>query len=69
MKISARNQLAGTVQSITPGSVNTEVVIQLAGGEQLVSVITKDSAESLGLQPGGEVVAIIKASNIMVGTP
>jgi molybdopterin-binding protein len=48
--------------------VNTEVVVLLAGGEELVSMITKESAEKLGLKPGKEVYAVIKASNVMIGT-
>jgi len=44
MKISARNVLAGTVMSVQPGAVNTEVVIRCSGGEEVVSIITKESA-------------------------
>jgi len=47
MKISARNVLAGTVMSVQPGAVNTEVVIRLSGGEEVVSIITKESAEAI----------------------
>lgn len=66
MKISARNMLKGTVKKITAGAVNTEVVIEVAGGAQVVSIITKASAESLGLAKGKEVYAVIKASNVMI---
>ena len=66
MKLSARNILKGKVKRIIPGAVNTEVIIQTASGEEIVSVITKDSAENLGLQEGKEVYAVIKASNVMV---
>jgi len=66
MKISARNSLKGTVKEITPGAVNTEVVIELPGGIEIVSIITKTSAESLGLAVGKEAYAVIKASNVMV---
>jgi len=66
MKISARNMLKGKVKSITPGAVNTEVVIETAGGAQVVSIITKTAAESLGLAVGKDVYAVIKASNVMV---
>jgi len=68
MKLSARNTLKGTVKDIKTGTVNTEVVVQLAGGEELVSMITKESAEKLGLNSGKEVYAVIKASNVMIGT-
>ncbi|MEQ8236106.1 MAG: molybdopterin-binding protein [Syntrophomonadaceae bacterium] len=66
MKISARNQLKGKVKSITPGAVNTEVVIELPGGTEVVSIITKNSADSLGLAVGKEVYAVVKASNVMI---
>jgi len=67
MKISAKNQLKGRVKSLTAGAVNTEVVIELAGGDTITSVITKSSAEALGLKVGGTAYAIIKASNVIVG--
>lgn len=67
MKTSARNQLKGTVTRITHGAVNTEVVIGLPGGVEITSIITKASAESLGLAVGKEAYAVIKASNVMIG--
>jgi molybdopterin-binding protein len=67
MKISARNALKGKVKRITPGAVNTEVIIELPGGVEIVSVITKTSAESLGLVVGKDAYAVIKASNVMIG--
>jgi len=67
MKISARNVLKGKVKQITPGAVNTEVLVELPGGAEVVSIITKSSAERLGLKPGKEVYAIIKASNVIIG--
>lgn len=66
MKISARNQLKGKVKSITPGAVNAEVVIELPGGTEVVSIITKNSADSLGLAVGKEVYAVVKASSVMI---
>ena len=66
MKISARNMLKGKVVQLKPGTVNTEVVIELLGGEKIVSIITKESAENLGLAEGKQVYAVIKASNVMV---
>ncbi len=66
MKISARNMLKGKVAKVTPGAVNTEVVVELTGGAQVVSVITKTSAENLGLAAGKQVYAIIKASNVII---
>jgi molybdopterin-binding protein len=66
MRISARNVLRGKVKQIIPGAVNTEVVIETDGGETIVSVITKESAESLELKVGKEVYAVVKASSVMV---
>ncbi len=66
MKISARNVLKGTVKQIVDGAVNSEVVIETAHGDTIVSVITKDSVKSLGLEVGKDVYAVIKASNVMV---
>jgi len=66
MKISARNVLKGKVVKVTSGAINAEIGIELAGGTQLVSIITKESAEKLGLAKGKEVYAVIKASNVMV---
>lgn len=68
MKISARNVLKGKVKRIAPGAVNTEVVVELPGGAEVVSIITKSSAESLGLAVGKQVYAVIKASNVMIAT-
>jgi molybdopterin-binding protein len=67
MKISARNVLKGKVKSLTDGAVNTEVVVELPGGQEIVSVVTKASAERLGLSKGKQVYAIIKASSVMLG--
>lgn len=66
MQLSARNQLSGTVKSVTLGAVNAEVVVELPGGQELVSIITKGAAEGLGLAPGKTVYAVVKASNVML---
>ena len=67
LKLSARNQLKGTVEAVKDGMVNCEVDVVLAGGEKVTSVITMASAKRLGLAPGKEIRAVIKASDIMVG--
>ncbi len=67
MKISARNVIKGTVVKVTHGTVNTEVLLELPGGAQIVSIITKESAMSLGLAVGKQAYAVIKASNVMIG--
>jgi len=66
MKISARNVLQGVVKSVNHGAVNSEIVIELPGGVEIVSVITKSSAESLGLAAGKPAFAVVKASNVMI---
>jgi molybdate transport system regulatory protein len=67
MRLSARNQLAGTVVSVDSGAVMTTVVVRLAGGEDVVAAITKESAEGLGLREGDQVTAVIKATDVMIG--
>ena len=67
MKISARNALKGKVKHINAGAVNSEVTIELPGGVEIVSIITKKSAADLGLTVGKDAYAVIKASNVMVG--
>ena len=66
MKLSARNVIKGKVKKVTHGAVNSEVVVELPGGVEVVSIITKTSAEELGLAAGKEVYAVIKASNVML---
>ena len=67
MQLSARNVLQGTVSSVVHGAVNSQVTVQLPGGQEIVSVITKSSAEKLGLAEGKEACVVIKASNVMIG--
>lgn len=66
MKISARNTLQGTAKSVTHGAVNSEVVVELPGGQEVVSIITKASAENLALAPGKSIYVVVKASNVML---
>ena len=66
MKVSARNLIPGTVKKVTIGMVNAEVVIEAAPGVEIVSVITKESAEAMGLAAGSKVKAMVKASSVMV---
>ena len=68
MKISARNNLKGRVTALEHGSVNSVVTIEVAPGVEVVSMITRESAEHLGLAVGSEVHAVIKASSVMVAT-
>jgi len=68
MKLSARNMLKGTVKEVHHGAVNSEIVVELPGGIEIVSVITKTSAENLGLMRGKAVYAVVKATNVMIAT-
>jgi len=67
MKLSARNQLLGTVVAIEKGAVNGIVKIEVAPGLVITSSITNASIEELGLIEGAKAVAVIKASSVMVG--
>jgi molybdopterin-binding protein len=66
MKISARNVLKGKVKQIKVGTVNSEVIVKTDNGTEIVSIITKESAEKLKLAKGKEVYAVIKASSVMI---
>jgi molybdopterin-binding protein len=66
MRLSARNILKGKVVQIKPGAVNTEVILELPGGAQIVSIITKESADNLGLAVGKTAYAVVKASSVMI---
>lgn len=64
---SARNQLQAKVKSVKLGAVMAEIVVELADGQEIVSAITRTSAESLNLKEGDSVVAIIKSTDVMIG--
>ncbi len=66
MRISARNLLKGRIKKIIAGAVNSEVIVELPNGTEIVSIITKDSVKSLGLKKDKIVYAVIKASNVMI---
>jgi molybdopterin-binding protein len=67
MRVSARNVLKGTLKKLVDGTVNSEVIIELPGGQEITSIITKQAAHNLGLKEGKTVYAIIKASEVIVG--
>jgi len=67
MKLSARNVLKGKVVKVTKGAVNSVVVLEIAPGIQITSVVTSDAVTELGLAKGKEAYAIIKAPNVMLG--
>jgi molybdopterin-binding protein len=66
MRLSARNVLKCKVKQVKTGVVNSEIILELPNGGEIVSIITKDSAEKLGLAQGKEAYAVIKASNVMI---
>ncbi len=68
MKISARNVLPGKVVKVTTGAVNSEVVLDIGGGVEVVAIISRESAEKLELAEGKQAYAVIKASTVMVAT-
>ena len=67
MKISARNQIVGTVVQVTPGAVNTTVKVDIGGGNVVTSSITAEAVDELGLAAGDKVTVIVKASDVLIG--
>ncbi|PJR64612.1 MULTISPECIES: TOBE domain-containing protein [Raoultella] len=68
LKFSARNQFAGEISKVTPGAVNATVHVKTDAGFEIVSVITNESCEELQLAIGVRVIALIKASSIIIAT-
>ncbi len=68
LKISARNQLTGTVASVNRGAVNGIVKLDVAEGVGITSTISLDAIDELGLEAGKEATAIIKATSVMIAT-
>jgi molybdopterin-binding protein len=66
MKLSARNVLKGKIKKVIVGAVNSEIILELSKGVEVVSIITKESAENLKLAEGKDAYAVIKASNVMI---
>jgi molybdopterin-binding protein len=69
MEVSARNQLNATVKEVRRGTIMAEVVMELSDGTELVAAITASSVERLGLEAGQSVLAVVKATEVMVGRP
>lgn len=69
MELSARNQIAGTITAIELGAVMADVTLDIGNGQTVTSAITKNSVERLGLKVGDQVVAIVKATEVMLGKP
>lgn len=67
MKLSARNQLSGTVVAVTKGQTTAHVRIDIGGGVIVTSSITNEAVDDLALKVGDTAVAVIKASDVMIG--
>jgi len=67
MKVSARNAFSGTIEKVTKGAVNAEVLLTVSGGDQIVASITNGSMETLALKEGVHAVALVKASWVILG--
>ncbi len=67
MKISARNQLKGTILDVKKGATTAHVTVRLQGGDVVTASITNEAVDELGLRPGELVTAVIKSSDVMIG--
>jgi molybdopterin-binding protein len=67
MRVSARNVFPAVVKKVRLGSINAEILLEIAPNVEAVSIITRSSAESLALQEGKQVYAMVKSSDVMVG--
>ena len=66
MKLSARNQLKGTIVDLKKGATTAHITVEIAGGDLVKSSITNEAVDDLGLEQGQKVIAIIKASDVMI---
>jgi molybdopterin-binding protein len=67
MKISARNQIPGTIVAITPGAVNGTIKVDIGGGTIVTSSITNEAIDDLALAVGDQVTVVIKSSDVLIG--
>jgi len=67
MKLSARNKITGTIKTVKPGATTTHVTIEVSPNVTITASITNEASQELGLKPGMQAVAVIKASDVMVG--
>ncbi len=68
MKLSTRNQLAGTVQQVHTGEVMASVKVELGGGDVITAAVTAEAVADLGLEPGASVTVLVKATEVMLAT-
>jgi len=66
MRISARNQIKGKIVDVTKGATTSHVRVDVGGGQIVTSAITNEAVEELGLKKGDDVLAVIKASDVMI---
>jgi molybdopterin-binding protein len=66
MPLSIRNQFSGTVKEVKLGAVMAEIIVDVGGGNQFVSAITKDAAEGLSLKVGDQVTVLVKSTSVMI---
>ena len=66
MRISARNQIKGTVVEVTKGATTSHVRVDIGGGQIMTSSITNEAVDELGITKGGKVVVVVKASDVMI---
>lgn len=64
--LSTRNQFEGSVKTVRMGNVMAEVIVDVGGSLEVVSAITRASAESLGLKSGDAVKVVIKSTDVMI---
>lgn len=67
MRLSARNQFAGTIAAVQPGAVNATVKVDIGGGHIVTSSITNEAVADLALAPGDRVTVLIKSSDVLIG--
>lgn len=67
MRVSARNQIKGTVTKLTKGATTSHVFVDIGNGRTITSSITNESVDELGIKAGGKVTVVIKASDVMIG--
>ena len=67
MKLSARNQIAGTIKTVKPGATTTHVTIEISADVTITASITNEAVDDLALKAGDQVTAIIKSSSVMIG--
>ena len=66
MRISARNQIKGTVVEVKKGATTSHVRVDIGGGQIITSAITNEAVDDLGIKAGGKATVVVKASDVMI---